>query len=153
MVSEGKQKSIEVMILGEPVTAEMRTYLESQLKSEGLEKYRLKIIQTEAETAQESTATAVQLYNMEQELAVYRYGEDSFPLIRREVTLLFPDVERLRLATLRAVTAEGDMEKEIAIMVEWKKDPGADGRSKLRDFLRSRLNLPELNLYEYSRRN
>jgi uncharacterized hydrophobic protein (TIGR00271 family) len=153
VVSDGGGKAIEVTVIGEPVTPEMRTYLEGQMKSAGLGKYRLKIIQSEADHGGKADAAAIQVYTLEQELAVYRYGEDSFPLIRREVAMLFPEVERLRLATLRAVTAEGDMEKEIAIMVEWKKAPGADGRVKLRDFLRSRLNLPELNLYEYSRRN
>ncbi|HNR87142.1 MAG TPA: TIGR00341 family protein [Spirochaetota bacterium] len=162
-VRRGSSHSIEVALIGEPISAEMMDHLKKILPQYDLEKTELKIIQpTEigrgddkkhADARMEMMASVKskddQIRLLESELQLLKSGDRRVQKATKEANILFPSLESISFGDLLVHNVQ-DLSslREVAVIVKWKAFAAAADKKRLELFLKSRLEIENLKVLE-----
>lgn len=167
----GSPPSIEVAIIGETLEAQTIETLRRKLSLYNLEYADLRIDQARTgggNMGGEIRDVLGDLYKqneniiknkedriklLEEKLLSYENRTGLLPTVAREISFLFPEIERFSFGDV-IVTEVSDTSsaKKRTVIVRWKRRPSRAQRVKLELYLKSRLNLDEIEIVVDDRR-
>lgn len=164
-----KEKNLEVVILGNPISETDKVEIEKNMKKYGLSGIELSLNQSlspekskeelerlrnsmlEEFNAQESSWFNTQenkIKKLEEEIANAKVeGLDSKSL-KKEINTVFPEIESFSVSNSEIVNKQGEAKKILVCIV--KSSPEMDQRSyeKLRDWLKVRTDMEEIYIFK-----
>lgn len=164
-----KEKNLEVVILGNPISQADKTEIEKNMKKYGLsgielslnqsvspekskeELERLKSSMLEEVNKQENlwfNTQADKIKKLEEEIAKAKVeGLDSKSL-KKEINTVFPEIESFSVSNSEIVNKQGEVKKILVCIV--RSNPEMDQRSyeKLRDWLKVRTDMEEIYIFK-----
>lgn len=164
-----KEKNLEVVILGNPISQADKTEIEKNMKKYGLsgidlslnqsvspekskeELERLKSSMLEEVNKQENlwfNTQADKIKKLEEEIAKAKVeGLDSKSL-KKEINTVFPEIESFSVSNSEIVNKQGEVKKILVCIV--RSNPEMDQRSyeKLRDWLKVRIGIEEIYIFK-----
>lgn len=131
VVGQGTQRTLEVALVGAPLSDDLKSHLNQQLTAFGLEGLTLKFVQP-GTSAPVALAT-----NPDTEVAA----------VSKELAVLFPALANVAWGELRTQTAtDGQPRAEPTAFARWMVEVAPVERERLVAFLRLRLELPALHV-------
>jgi len=135
VVGTGDKRTLEVALVGAPLSEDLKTHLSQQLVRNGLGNLTLKFVQPSFGGQEPVPAAIVPTI------------ESLVPEVTKEVTVLFPSLANLAWGDLTTQTAlDSAPRKDPAAFARWLVDPTPADKERLGSFLRLRLDRPGLTL-------
>lgn len=161
-VNNPTEKYIEITTVGEPLSVEMQTYLEKLLPQYKLEGVDLRIIQTNdrfgneenTETARKEILANIKskddkIQFLEAEVAALRSKDRLLQNAAKEANILFPSLESISFGDLLVHNIKDlTTMSEVSVLVKWGKNTKESDRKRLELYLKSRLELENLQVLE-----
>ncbi|MCP5500433.1 MAG: DUF389 domain-containing protein [Leptospiraceae bacterium] len=159
--------TIEISVIGQPLSDEIINLLEGKLDIYGLENVRLKVNQSRQTVLPQKTEDKgiskdflTNLYKnneelikskddrikiLENELLSFKNKQRLLPSITKEISFLFPKVESFSFGDLLfSKTEDFSSVKEPTVLVKWKKKPSDSEIKTMILYLKSRLEIENL---------
>jgi uncharacterized hydrophobic protein (TIGR00271 family) len=162
--------TIEVSIIGEPLSDEIIKLTESKLAVYQLENTKLKINQSRSympektEKKDINTDILTKIYSkneeiikskddrikvLENELLAFKNKEILIPKLTKEISFLFPTIESFSFGDLLVTKIENFSSiKDPSVIVKWKGRVTDADRKRLEMYLKSRLDIEDLKIIE-----
>jgi len=131
VVGQGNQRTLEVALVGEPLSSDLKDHLNQQLATFGLEGLTLKFVQPGTSTP------VVAVANPDAEVAA----------VTKELAVLFPGLANVAWGELRTQAAtDGQPRAEPTAFARWMVEVTPIEQERLAAFLRLRLERPTLRV-------
>jgi uncharacterized hydrophobic protein (TIGR00271 family) len=135
VVGAGEKRTLEVALVGSPLSDDLKTHLTQQLDRFGLANLTLKFVQPSFGNQPPVPAATVPTI------------ESLVPEVTKEVTVLFPSLANLAWGDLTTQTPlDSAPRQEPTAFARWLTEPAPAEKERLAAFLRLRLNRPGLSL-------
>lgn len=133
VVGQGANRVLEVALVGDRLSEDLKAHLDQQLRVYGLENLSLKFVQPAGPLAVPVSSTPP--------------IESLVPEVTREVLVLFPRLANLAWGDLAAQgNLDATLRKEPIAFARWVVEPPAAEKARLEAFLRLRLDRQDLKL-------
>lgn len=134
VVGHGDQRTLEIALVGAPLSEDLKAHLSQQLVQYDLGKLTLKFVQPSVVGGPSVASSAVSLTSL-------------VPKVTREVSVLFPTLANLAWGDLTLQTSlDLSPRQEPTCFVRWEVEPSLVEKERLGAFLRLRLERPDLKL-------
>ncbi|WCL49148.1 DUF389 domain-containing protein [Leptospira sp. GIMC2001] len=161
IVRNPRNKSIDVTLIGEPISEELIGHIKSKLSQYGLEDVELNIIQN-SDSEKLSKAMNVnrnevldnlktkdeKIRYLEAELSNMKDTEKMIPKVAKEINILFPEIESISFGDLLVQSTDNfSNQKSVSILIKWKNKVADIQIKRVELYLKSRLNLEDLTVH------
>ncbi len=156
-----KGNTVSLTIMGDTLSVGQKDELENRMRNFGLEGTRLIVKQMSTESGDISVFQKyieqnenrfekgeIQLHQYEQELAKYRKQVYPIEQLMKEGLINFSDLDTFSVANVIYGSADNTLDTIPTVFLIWKKFPDTADREKVLDWIKVRLSLSKVKVYE-----
>lgn len=133
LVGQGDNRVLEIALVGEPLSPDLKAHLDQQLQVYGLKNLSLRFVQPANSPVEPTTQSPS--------------AESLVPQVTREVLVLFPSLANLAWGDLSSQgNLDASVRREPIAFARWLAEPPGIEKARLESFLRLRLARSDLSL-------